>query len=196
MNQYEVEVRALIENQNKSDVRNSILGSGAIAKAIVQIHDVYFCDKSCKTIEDAEMNKVGSYSIRIRKEVKGETTKITFNKKTITTENDHNSWKEDEETREDFEIAKQEMIDLGYKFFFELDKTREKFTLENMEICLEDIKDFGLGIEVEIMTTEEDSESSKNKIKMFLHSIGVRDEDIVPKSITNIIMHQRAFRLE
>jgi adenylate cyclase class IV len=63
-----------------------------------------------------------------------------------------------------------------------------------MEICLEDIVDFGLGIEVEIMTTKEGSESSIQKIKKLLASLGISDEDIVPKSITNMIMHERAFK--
>ncbi len=194
MKDQEVEIRALIKGGDKDLIRDKIIKSGAISKGIRSIHDVYYCDKSCQKVEDAEMNKVGSYSVRIRKEVKDSVTSISYNKKTITTEGDHNSWKEEEEPREDFEKANQEMIDSGYKFFFDLDKDREKFVLGDMEICLEDIKDFGLGIEVEVMATQEESDEVKQKIKTFLKSIDVQEEDIVPKSITNIIMHQRAFK--
>lgn len=194
MKDQEVEIRALIKGGDKDLIRDKIIKSGAISKGIRSIHDVYYCDKSCQKVEDAEMNKVGSYSVRIRKEVKDSVTSISYNKKTITTEGDHNSWKEEEEPREDFEKANQEMIDSGYKFFFDLDKNREKFVLGDMEICLEDIKDFGLGIEVEVMATQEESDEVKQKIKTFLKSIDVQEEDIVPKSITNIIMHQRAFK--
>lgn len=194
MRDQEVEIRALFKEGDKASIRDKILRSGAISKGLRSIHDVYYCDKSCQKVEDAEMNQVGSYSVRIRKEVKEGVTTISYNKKTITTEGDHNSWKEEEEPRGDFEEANQEMIDGGYKFFFELDKDREKFVLNDMEICLEDIKDFGLGIEVEVMTTQEESETVKENIKAFLKSLGINDEDIVPKSITNIIMHQRAFK--
>lgn len=194
MKDQEIEIRALIKGGSKNSIREKIIKSGAISKGIRSIHDVYYCDKSCQKVEDAEMNKVGSYSVRIRKEIKDGVTSISYNKKTITTEGDHNSWKEEEEPREDFENAKQEMLDSGYKFFFDLDKDREKFVLDDMEICLEDIKDFGLGIEVEVMATQEESEEVKQKIKTFLKSIDVQEEDIVPKSITNIIMHQRAFK--
>ncbi len=194
MKDQEIEIRALIKGGSKNSIREKIIKSGAISKGIRSIHDVYYCDKSCQKVEDAEMNKVGSYSVRIRKEIKDGVTSISYNKKTITTEGDHNSWKEEEEPREDFENAKQEMLDSGYKFFFDLDKDREKFVLDDMEICLEDINDFGLGIEVEVMATQEESEEVKQKIKTFLKSIDVQEEDIVPKSITNIIMHQRAFK--
>lgn len=193
MRNQEIEIRALCNHRDRTSIRDKILAMGGVSKGVSSIHDVYYCDKSCKKVEDAEMNKVGSYSVRIRKEVKEGVTTISYNKKTITTEGDHNSWREEEEPRDDFEEAKQEMIDSGYKFFFELDKDREKFVLEDMEICLEDIKDFGLGIEVEVMSTQEASERIKEKIKAFLKSLGIKDEDIVPKSITNIIMHQRAF---
>lgn len=194
MKDQEIEIRALINGGDKDLIRDKIIKSGAISKGIRSIHDVYYCDNSCQKVEDAEMNKVGSYSVRIRKEVKDGVTSISYNKKTITTEGDHNSWKEEEEPREDFENANQEMLDSGYKFFFDLDKDREKFILDDMEICLEDIKDFGLGIEVEVMATQEESDEVKQKIKTFLKSIDVQEEDIVPKSITNIIMHQRAFK--
>lgn len=194
MKDQEIEIRALIKGGSKDLIREKIIKSGAISKGIGSIHDVYYCDRSCQKVEEAEMNKVGSYSVRIRKEVKDGVTAISYNKKTITTEGDHNSWKEEEEPREDFENSNQEMLDSGYKFFFDLDKDREKFTLDDMEICLEDIKDFGLGIEVEVMATQEESEEIKQKIKTFLKSIDVQEEDIVPKSITNIIMHQRAFK--
>jgi hypothetical protein len=121
----EVEIRALFKEGDKAAIREKILRLGVISKGLSSIHDVYYCDKSCQKVEDAEMNQVGSYSVRIRKELKDGDTAISYNKKTITTEGDHNSWKEKEEPRGDFEEANQEMIAGGYKFFFELNKERE-----------------------------------------------------------------------
>lgn len=194
MKDQEIEVRALVKSDDINSTRKKILETGAVSKGIRSIHDVYYCDKSCQKAEDAEMNEVGSYSVRIRREEKEGEVSISYNKKIITSKGDHNSWKEEEEPRTNFEEANQEMIDNGYKFFFDLDKNREKFNLDNMEICLEDIKNFGLGIEVEVIAAKEESEEVKRKIKDFLKSIGVQEEAIVPKSITNIIMHERAFK--
>lgn len=194
MNTQEVELRAIVKDGNFKSLKDKLLFLGANSQGTRSIYDVYYCDKSCEKVEDAEMNKVGSFSIRIRKESKNGNSVITYNRKIITTEGDHNSWKEEEEVKEDFEDANQEMLNKGYKFFFSLDKEREKFVLDDMEICLEDIKDFGLGIEVEVLTTQDKANEAKLKIKDFLKKLELDESDIVPKSITNIIMHQRAFK--
>jgi len=190
----EVELRVLVKNMDKDQTRGRILALGAVSHGIRNIHDTYYCDNSCKVVEDAEMNRVGSFSIRIRKEIRDGVTIITYNKKIITREGDHHSWQEEEEVLDDIEKAEKEVISAGNKFFFSLEKAREVFGLDDMEICLEDIVDFGLGIEVEVMTTKEESESSIQRIKKLFTTLGISNEDILPKSITNIIMHERAFK--
>ena len=64
--------------------------------------------------------------------------------------------------------------------------------LEGVSISLENIKDFGLGIEAEIMTTKDKEDSAKAKIDEVLSEIGIGSSKVVEKSITNIIMREKA----
>jgi predicted adenylyl cyclase CyaB len=194
MKNQEVELRVIVSGIGKEDIKQRILALGGISQGIRTIHDIYYCDNKCQTVEDAEMNKVGSFSVRIRKETKNDATTITYNRKIITCEGDHNSWIQKEEERGDFESAMGEMLEKGYKFFFSLDKEREVFCYEDMKICLEDIVDFGLGIEIEIMSTKKEARNAKKRIRALISALDISEQDIVPKSITNIIMHQRAFK--
>ena len=70
------------------------------------------------------------------------------------------------------------------------------YKLDTMEICIDDIKDFGGAVEIEIMCSANEATEAKQKIKDFLFTCGVDKAKIVPKSITNIIMKERAFNQE
>jgi adenylate cyclase class IV len=77
----EVELRVLVKNMDKDQTRDRILALGAVSHGIRSIHDTYYCDNSCKVVEDAEMNRVGSFSIRLRKEIRDGVTTITYTKR-------------------------------------------------------------------------------------------------------------------
>jgi len=81
-----------------------------------------------------------------------------------------------------------------FKPFFKLEKTRKIYRYEDAEIAVEDIVDFGSAVEVEIMAAPGDEQKSKEKIIEILKSFGVPESAIVPKSITNIVMKERAFK--
>ena len=59
-----------------------------------------------------------------------------------------------------------------------------------MTTNLDIIKTFGTTIEVEIITNKENSDNSKVQIKNYLRTLGILEDQIVPKSITNILMHK------
>jgi len=61
-----------------------------------------------------------------------------------------------------------------------------------MTICLEDIVGFDSIIEVEVITDKLGSQRAKEKIRAFLNEIGIDNNQLVPKSITNLLMRQRA----
>ncbi len=189
----EVEIRARLSD---ADSFKGILKShGAIFTVSTFIHDIYFCDSSATKVEDVEMDAVGSYSLRLRTTRKNEEKDIvTLNTKTITTQGDHNAWEEHEVEVENFtEVAKMMKI-IGFKPFFELEKTRYSYRLGEMDVCVEDIVDFGGAVEVEIMCAKGDENQAKEKIKEFLRQCSLDEKSIVPKSITNIIMKERAFK--
>ena len=191
----EVELRALV-NDHK-DFQEKLKQKGAEHKNSSYLKDVYFCDKKATSVADVEMDKVGSYSLRLRIARKGDTETISLNTKTITTEGDHNAWEEHEVKIDNFREAALILSTTEFKPFFELEKHRHTYLLNDMEILVEEITDFGGAIEVEIMCMPGEEEGSKAKIKNLLtNELGLSEAEIVPKSVTNIIMKQRAFNQE
>jgi predicted adenylyl cyclase CyaB len=190
----EVELRALVKDLNV--VRNNITKSDAKYIGSSTIYDIYFCIKSISTIEEVEMHDVGSYSLRLRDYSRGKTKSITLNTKTITKLDDHHAWEEHEVEVKDFDETSKILIGTEFKPYFELKKIRHEYKLGNLGIFLEEIEDFGGALEIEILTTPGLEESSKEKILEYLEKIGVSKEEVVPKSVTNIVMKQRAFKTD
>jgi len=192
----EVEIRARLDDIKS--FKKLIERVEAKPVASLYVCDIYFCKKTAKKVEDVEMDEVGSYSVRLRKIRKGTSKeKFTINTKTITHHGDHNAWEEREVEVNDFSEVVKIFNTMEFKPFFKLEKERFVYTLDNMEVCVEDIVDFGGAVEVEIMcSNNEEAVEAKRKIKDFLHKCNINDESIVPKSITNIIMKERAFKQE
>lgn len=192
----EVEIRAHL-GDTKSFKKN-IKKLGAKPVTSLYICDIYFCKKTAKKVEDIEMDEVGSYSLRLRKLKKGATKeKFTINTKTITNYGDHNAWEEHEVEVSNFSEPAKIFTATEFKPFLKLEKERFIYTLDNMEICVENIVDFGGAVEIEIMcSNSEEVIEAKQKIKNFLNKCGMDNTSIVSKSITNIIMKERAFKQE
>jgi len=189
----EVEIRARLDNI--AEFKETLDRTGAQQASSLYICDVYFCVETATRVENVEMDEVGSYSLRLRKSKKdGENEHITINTKTITNHGDHNAWEEHEIKVNDFLEAAKILNTTEFKPFFMLEKTRFTYRLDDMEICVEDITDFGGAVEIEIMISRGQEDNAKRKIRDFLMRCGVSKEKIVPKSITNIIMKERAFK--
>ncbi len=78
--------------------------------------------------------------------------------------------------------------------FFALEKHRHTYEFDGMKILVEEITDFGGAIEAEIMCIPGKEEPLKAKIRnLLIHELGLNELEIVPKSVTNIILKQRAF---
>lgn len=193
-NHLEVEIRALVKSFD--EVKNNVEGAGAEFLGSNTLHDIYFCSKGIKTVEEAEMHEVGSYSLRLRKYLKGDGMTVSLNTKSITSRGDHNAWEEHETEVADFAETARILLATEFKPFFELQKIRYEYRLGELNINLEDIKDFGTGVEVEILTTPGNETAAKERIMNFLMDIGITKDQIVPKSITNIVMKERAFKAQ
>jgi predicted adenylyl cyclase CyaB len=191
----EVEIRARLDDVDL--FRNILKELGAKFVMSVYMCDVYFCNQSATKVEDVEMDAVGSYSIRLRRTRKSdEDEHVTLNTKTITRRGDHNAWEEHEIEVDDFIEAAKILNTSEFKPFFKLEKTRFVYRFDDMEICVEDIINFGGAVEIEIMCETGEESKAKEKIKTFLRQCNIADEKIVPKSITNIIMKERTFKQE
>jgi len=189
---HEVELRALLAEDQFKKISDELKKHGASLKGEDKLTDIYYCLKKVKTFAEIEMDEVGSYSLRLRKTEKDGEQKTDLNIKVITNFGDHHAWDEHEITIDSFEEMDKIITSIGFKPFVMIEKVRRSYDLEDMSINLEDIKDFGLAIEIEIMTQKEKSEEAKNKIRGFLKKIGIDEDKIVPKSVTNIIMKQKA----
>ncbi len=191
----EVELRALVNDPK--EFQEKLKEKGAEYKNSSYLKDVYFCEKKATSVADVEMDKVGSYSLRLRIAQKGEAEVISLNTKTITNEGDHNAWEEHEIKIDNFREAALILATTKFKPFFELEKHRHTYEFGDMEILVEEITDFGGAIEAEIMCMSGEEEASKTKIKnLLINDLGLSEDEIVPKSVTNIIMKQRAFNQE
>ncbi len=191
-NNQEVEVRALLTPRLRSHVVQLINNSGGQCQGLMEIKDTYWCLQSVSSFEEIEMNKVGSYSLRTRYSNKGGTETKSINVKVITKQSDHRSWQEFEITVNSSESAEAILQVLGFKKFFTLVKRRKIFKLNSFTINLEDIRGFGPVIEVEVMTTRNKSSRAKSEIITLLEKLSVPKKKIVSKSITNLLMHQKA----
>ena len=189
----EVEMRALVKDF--ASLRENILAKEAKFCGESYLRDIYFCPQNISKLEDVEMNQVGSYSLRLRK-AKNESGDfhILLNTKTITNHGDHNAWEEHEIVLSDFEEMVDILKTIGFKSFFELEKTRFHYECGGLGVFLDDIKDFGACIELEKIVSVGEENEAKQEIIKFLESIGIEENKIVPKSVTNIVMKERAFK--
>ena len=188
----EVELRVLLDQIERNEFVSNIKIIGAEYVSTLKLKDVYYCPKSVQKFEEVEMDEVGSFSLRLRQKMVNNTEKTELNIKMITTHGDHHAWEEHESEVRSFDEIDCIIKILGYKAFFELVKTRVTYKFERIEIALEDIEDFGAALELEIMSDKEGIDAAKQELKNFLKSINVSPEKIVPKSVTNILMKQKA----
>ncbi|MCX6808841.1 MAG: CYTH domain-containing protein [Candidatus Berkelbacteria bacterium] len=188
----EVELRAILTEKQRENLFDSVKAKGGIFESEEEITDHYFCVKTAKSFKEVEMDEVGSFSLRLRKCTKEGKTKTELNMKIITKSGDHHSWKEHEVLVDSFDQADAIVKVLGFKSYFTLEKKRTNFKIDEMLVIAEDIKDFGAALEVEIITSLDKSEEAKAKIKKLLDDLGVAPGQIAPKSITNILMHEKS----
>ena len=188
----EVEKRALLKEYEYKEISKKLEELGAKLTKKINLIDVYFCPIKIRSFAEIEMNTIGSYSLRLREQNKDNNKEITLNVKVITHEGDHNSWTEYETKVDSLENMNNILKTLGFKPFCTINKSRVVYKLKNMEISLEDIVDFGLGIEVEIKTSLEKVKDAKIRINTLFKRLNISSDQIVQKSLTNMIMAQKS----
>ncbi len=192
-NKQEVEIRAFLVPEQRRGIEQKIEEMGGSIEKHLELTDVYFCNNNVKLFAEIEMCEVGSYSLRIRKSSEGGRSEIVeLNTKVITQHDDHNAWEEHEIQLDSFEEGRAILRAIGFKEFFTVEKARTVMRLNECTIALEDVKNFGPIIEVEIMTTQAKAEEAKKKIRELLAILGVKEDQIVAKSVTNLLMRKWA----
>lgn len=189
---HEVELRAILTKSQRQLVVRALRSTGATQRSVESLTDAYFCPKAVRSFKEIEMDEVGSFSVRLRtRRAKGRVSS-DLNIKVITRHGDHHAWEEHESGIGSFDEMRRILTTIGFKPFFTMKKLRRTFVRGRFTAVVEDITGFGPIIEVEVLTSKRDAPRAKARILAFLKSIGVRESQIVPKSVTNLLMHKMA----
>lgn len=189
----EVEIRAKVDSKHENSIVNKLKELGATFIKTTYISDLYFCANKVKTFSEIEMDEVGSYSLRLRELRKDNAEAIfSINTKVITSYGDHRAWDEFESGIDSLEQMKLILKSLGFKEFFKIVKSRDSYGLGEIQLEVENIEDFGMVLEAEIMAEASESEVAKKKILDLFSELSIQNEEIFPKSATNYLMRLRA----
>lgn len=187
----EIEIRAFIKDIKET--KKKIIELGALDETNKHIVDYWFCKKDATKFEDVQQHKPGSYGLRIRKQKEDDNEIYELNCKTLESLGDHNAFNEYETKIEDFEQTKKLLECIGFKVFCVVDKKRTHYSYKNCTINVEDIKEFRPAIELEIISNE-NIEENKSILTEILKELGIKDEDIIEKSITRLYMKEFSFK--
>lgn len=187
----EIEIRAFVKNLKEIETKLVKLGAKKLKQQY--IIDYWFCLKTFKNFKQIQMNKPGSYSLRIRRLKENNKEFLELNTKAISTEKDHNTFIEHETNIDNAEEAKEILEILGFKTYCVLEKMRAVYQKKNMLINLEDIKGFNPAIEIEIIADEE-TEAHKKTITALIKQLEIKEKDVIKTSITNLFMKKYAFK--
>lgn len=188
----EVEKRIILTDEQRGRIVGDLEKMGAKFIKDQLIEDDYFCDKKCKTFSETAMKEVGSYGLRIRKKQEGSKIEYELNIKVITERDNHHSWEEHEVKIEDRDEMASILHALNQKSFFRFTKVRHIYSFDGLEILIEDIDNFGPIIEIEAKTTIENSDKMQEKIVDLVRNLELNPDDIVPKSVTYILMEKNS----
>ena len=65
---------------------------------------------------------------------------------------------------------------IGFKKRVTIVKTRKKATKGNLTVCLDQVKDLGTFVEVEMLSSDNDGVSTQGKLYKFLTKLGIKEE--------------------
>lgn len=191
MKNVEVEVRAIIDEARAQRIETEL--SDKFAKKLSTIIDVYFCHANVKDFSDIEMNEVGSYSLRLRRS-RGAVGQVdSINTKTIRNFGDHGAWYENEARISDAEEVFSILATIGQKPYIRIKKERTSFDCGEISFEIERIEEFGVAVECEMVVADGEESKAKKKVTQFLVELGLKEEEFVSKSVSNMIMRKLSF---
>jgi len=167
----EVELRAKVD---KHLIMEKIKNIGAILKGSTAEHDEYF-----KFSKDTERRLI----MRIRgKEGKN---KLTFKGSSKLPEDV--AWQEWETSIIDEKNLKNLLLSNGLEIVVIIDKKRNSYKYDDFEINVDEIKNLGMFIEVELLTN--DAADGKRRVKEFLFNIlEIQENDIITKGYVPLML--------
>lgn len=173
----EIEVKAKLDSLSQVEKKLSSLGAELTSEK-EQI-DTYFGELSL-------YKKLG-YSFMTRVREAGD--KITLNFKS-SKEKKSGICEESEIEISDAEIAREMMSAMGLDQFLVVNKQRKRYQLDDMEICLDKVKNLGDFIEVERMSNG-NSDKVQEELVNFIGRLGISPEEIIKNSYIYLILKNK-----
>ncbi|TGC08973.1 class IV adenylate cyclase [Methanolobus halotolerans] len=170
----EIEVKARVDHQQAKQL---LSGMGANFIGVEKHYDTYFNAPHrdfANTDEALRIRSVDGRSVLTYKGKKLETVAKT---------------REEFETEVDGSNTRSILLALGFYESGVVRKTREIFRFKGLTICIDNVRDIGEFIEVEI-TTESDIEFHNERIFAFLEKFGIREEDSIRTSYLEMVLEQ------
>lgn len=178
----EIEVRAKVGDLE--EIKNKLAGLGAEFTHSNQQDDSFFKPKGRETEDQGP----GSRIIRIRKQE--DKSFLTMKEMTDTS----GVWGEHETEISNPEETRDMLMKMDYSHLFDLNKSREHGKLDGMNLCLDNIKQLGKYIEVEIIG--DNPQEAKRKILELFQRIGVNEIQIEHRGYARIISENMGIKFK
>lgn len=169
----EIEIKAKVGDLG--EIRKKLLDLGVVFTNSEQQDDSFFKPNG----REMEDQAPGSSIVRIRR---GKNSSF-LNMKEMTPES--GVWKEHETEITNPDETRRIIEKMGYSHIFDINKTREKGSIGCINVCLDNIKQLGKYIELEILGDNVDE--AKQKILELLNKIAINESQIEQRGYARII---------
>lgn len=177
-----IEVEIKVEVKNREKLEEILFESGFTKGALIREEDMYF-----DTIED--FIRKNDHALRLRSSenmISGENHHfITYKGPKL--DQISMTRKELETKIGDAKVMKELLNALGYVKMYSVIKTRQYFTLEEMNACIDSVNDLGEFLELEMVVSEKEREYALAHIVEFLEKIGYVKEEIIRTSYLSML---------
>lgn len=177
----EVETRAKIKDLSLLEEKLSSLHGVEENFSNKRQVDIYL-----KHEQDEHRNMI----LRIRKNYEEKSALLTFKAKSPVGYND-GSWQDFDTEIKDPEKLERLLTKNGYVYVCLIDKVRQSFEYQDMEINIDNIRDLGVFVEVEKnVESEGQIQGAQEEIKKVLFDLGIEKEDVVEKGYVQLMLEE------
>jgi len=191
----EIEIRFWIKEN--FDIETRLRKMGCKLTNHSHVIDHYYCDNSINSLKEKDVyfESSSGYGLRIRQidnDYSGKLIQSMEVKKLAgPTFKDHTNCIEAEIDINNFEETERLILMLDQKKFIIVDKERFVYRLGDIKFCIDSIKDFGTGLEIEKMSND-NPESVKKELWKLAKLIGKNNIREANKSLTYEVLKSKA----
>jgi predicted adenylyl cyclase CyaB len=182
----EIELRYRIDNVG--DIQKRLIDQKAVLIQQAHLIDHWFVTIGVKNIaeEIVWFDVKRNTAIRIRESIDdyGKHTQTTLETKRMTSAMNHDTFLETAMLIENYEKAKEFLEMIDRKEYLTIDKNRLIYKIFDFKVCIDVIKDYGVGLEIEYSGTENNREKIISEIQKIAQLIGLDETMRFEKSIT------------